>query len=156
MLDTIKDKFHKSSTAQELLDLQQEIASYDTSNPAFYHLMKSHWLRENNKRAKILNFSQAIISPYDAGLRPIEPIVPASLEEFYDDIYAIDGSDMYTIAEDDLFRIGPAYDLIAINNNNLIAINNDDMVLMSVPSDMYLIGGNDLVLIDGDDLSMIQ
>lgn len=100
MAASLKDRFHIAKTAQELSTLQSEVDSFDSSYPAFYHLMKSHWLRENNKRAKILNFSQAILSPYDGGLRPltIPPIADSN-------IFAINGDNLITIDGSDLVLI---------------------------------------------------
>lgn len=94
MLDTLKDRFHKAKNDLELASLQDEAFQYSSSYPGYYHLLKSHWLRENNKRAKILGLVNFIL-PTDSGFRPLSVESPLPSENI--SIKSISGDRLMSI-----------------------------------------------------------
>ena len=71
---TILSRIHMVDDYDDLVCLKTEFLgmSWDTSDPWDYNWAKNHLMRELNRKAK--GFGESVFfSPYDGGLRPVDP-----------------------------------------------------------------------------------
>lgn len=99
--DTLLQRIHRASSQITLDSLLSEVeAVYNITGPS--NLIISHWLREYNKRAKMLGLT--MLTPYDSGLRPtdLESVFAGGGGEEGEAIQTFAGEDIQTFGGEDI------------------------------------------------------